>query len=101
MKNKMDTREKWLKATAGLYPAAKGSLREVKRNCSRPGCKTCKSGQRHPAWLITYYLYGRQYSKHVPKPMVEEMKMALENGRRIEELMVLSGVSLIETYKRK
>lgn len=101
MTNKMDTKEKWLKATAGIYPAVKGSMREVRRNCSRPGCKTCSSGQRHPAWLLTYYLDGKQYSKHVPKPMVEEMRKALENGRKLEDLMVLSGVYLIEAYKRK
>lgn len=98
---KRNAEERWMRAVAKLYPAAKGSLREVMKNCSRPGCKVCSSGKRHPAWLLTYYLGGKQYSKHVPKPMVEEMRKALENGRKLEDLMVLSGLELIEAYKKK
>lgn len=93
--------ERWMKAAAKLYPVAKGSLREVRKSCSRPGCKACASGKRHPAWLISYYLDGRQYSKHVPKPMVKEMKKALENGRRLEYLMVLSGIELLMAYSKE
>lgn len=99
MQKKSGAGEKWLKAVAGLYPAAKGSMRQVGRNCSRPGCRTCSSGERHPAWLLTYYLDGRQHSKHVPKAMAGRMRKALENGRKIEELMVLAGVGLIEADK--
>jgi len=101
MAKKMDAKEKWLKAVAGLYPAAKGSMREVRRNCSSPSCTTCISGTRHPAWLLTYYLDGRQHSKHIPKAMGGEMRKALENGRKLEDLMVLASLELIEAHKKK
>jgi len=97
----LDAEGRWLKAVAKLCPAAKGSLREVMKNCSNPRCKACASGKRHPAWLLTYYLDGRQRSKHVPAAMVDEMKKALANGRALEELMVLAGLELLDEHRRR
>ena len=90
-----------MRTVAALYPVAKGSLREVRRNCLRPGCATCASGRMHTAWLMTFYLDGRQRSRHVPKTMVKELKRALENGRRLENAMLLSGLAMLDESKRK
>lgn len=96
-----DVEVRWMRKVAKLYPAAKGSLREVRKNCSHPGCKVCSSGERHPAWLLTYYLDGKQCSKHVPKKIVGVMKKALANGRKLEDLMVASGLEVIDAYKKR
>ena len=98
---KMTAQERWMKKVEKTYPAAKGSLREVRKSCSRPGCKACSSGKRHPAWLLTYYLDGRQNSKHVPKELVGELRKALLNGRKLEDEMVLSGIELLDSHRRR
>jgi len=100
MKNS-NAQEKWIKKAANLWPIAKGSLREVKKSCSQKNCKACLSGKRHPAWLFTYYLDGKQHSKHVPKSEVEILKKALENGRKLERMILESGLRLLDEEKRK
>ena len=82
-------------------PVAKGSLNEVRKKCSRPGCKTCASGEKHPAWLFTYRKDGKLHSLHVPREMAEEVRLALENGRLLEQLMVDAGMELIRGRKKR
>lgn len=90
----------WQEEAARLWPVAKGSVREYKQKCRSEGCARCKSGEGHPVWQMTYYQNGRQKSKHIPKWLIGELKEALENGRRLEELLVKSGLEFIEERKR-
>ena len=76
-------------------PLAKGSLAEVRKNCSRPSCTVCKSGAKHPAWLFSYRKDGKPRSLHVPREFAETVRLAIENGRRLERLLVDAGVELI------
>ena len=76
-------------------PVAKGSLTEVRKSCSRPGCTVCKSGAKHPAWLFTYRQDGKAFSLHVPRDLAGTVRLAIGNGRRLEQLMVEAGVELI------
>ena len=41
----------FLEKVAGFMPVARGSLALVRKACGKPGCKACKSGRKHPAWL--------------------------------------------------
>lgn len=91
---------RWQDEAAGLWPVAKGSVREYKQKCKSKGCARCKSGEGHPVWQLTYYQNGRQKSKHIPRGLIGELKEALENGRRLEELMVNSGLEFIEEKRR-
>ena len=100
MKNS-NAQEKWMKTVTALWPVAKGSLREVKKTCSQVGCKACLAGERHAAWLFTYYLDGKQRSKHVPKSEVENLKKALANGRELERMILDSGLHLLRESKKK
>ena len=81
-------------------PVAKGSLAEVRKSCSCPGCTVCKSGARHPAWLFTYRKDGKPHSLHVPRELAETVRQAIANGRRLEHLMVDAGVELIRGRKK-
>lgn len=94
-------KEKLLAEVAKLWPAAKGSVRRYGQKCKNINCEKCKSGERHPIWQITYYENGRQRSKHIPKDLVDDFKQALENGRKIEALLVQSGLEFLEELKRK
>jgi hypothetical protein len=89
--------EKWMQEIVKAWPVAKGSIREVKKTCSRKGCKACASGENHSAWLFTYYVNGKQRCKHVPRSKVDIIKQALENGRKLEQLILKAGLSLLDS----
>ena len=93
--------EKWIKECKELFPAEKGSVREVKRGCGYPTCKRCQSGEKHQGYLFTYYLNGKQKSHNVPKTKLEALKKALTNGKKIEQLMVQNALSMIQTDRGK
>jgi hypothetical protein len=97
----MSEEEKWIKEAGLLFPAAKGSVREVRRGCGYPKCKRCASGEKHQGYLFTYYLNGKQKSHNVPKEKLEALKEALENGRTLERLMVQNALAMIQTDRGK
>jgi hypothetical protein len=97
----MTDSDKWIEKIIKLFPAAKGSVREVKKGCGSASCKRCASGKKHQAYLFTYYQNGKQKSHHVPKPKLEIIQKALENGREIERLMVEQALTLIKTDRKK
>jgi len=70
-----------------LWPALKGSLALVRKPCIRPGCRACAQGEKHPNYLLTFTHQRRRRCLYVPKAMVSVLKRALQNGRRIEQLL--------------
>lgn len=82
---------------AGLMPVARGSLALVRKTCGKPGCRACKSGKRHPAWLFVYREGGKQKSRHVPAEFAASMKQAIENGRRLEQAMCAEGLRFLDS----
>jgi hypothetical protein len=94
--NKAETPEqvkRWfLEATHGLWPLAEGSLSLRKSPCIRENCPACARGEGH----LSYILYGRQrgrrFSIYVPDELAPEIQKAVENGRRLKDLMNEAGV---------
>lgn len=84
---------------ARLWPALKGSLALVKKPCIRPTCPSCASGQKHPAWLLSFTQGSRRRCLYVPRGLVPQLKRALQNGRRIEKLLYRMGAVLIREYR--
>ena len=82
---------------AGLMPVARGSLALVRKACGKPGCRACKSGKRHPAWLFVYREGGKQHSRHVPAALAPLMRRAVENGRRLEQAMCAEGLRYLDS----
>ena len=91
--------EKWMKKVMRVWPVAKGSLREVTKTCSRKNCQACLSGEKHLSWLFTYYVDGKQRCKYVPKDKVKTMQEALINGRKLEQLILESGLEILKKRK--
>jgi hypothetical protein len=91
--------DKWLKAVQATGFAAKGSIREYKRNCGKKSCRKCKSGEGHPTHQMTYYLEGKQHSSYVGHSQLEQMRQAIANGRELEELMVRFGQEYLVALK--
>ena len=82
---------------AGLMPVARGSLALVRKTCGKPGCRACRSGNRHPAWLFVYREGGKQKSRHVPARCAPLMRRAIENGRKLEQAVCAEGLAYLDS----
>ncbi len=83
------------------WPALKGSLALVYKPCIRPQCPTCASGKKHPNYLLAFTEEGRRRCLYVPSAMVATIKRALNNGRKLEQLLYQMGPVLLEEYRAK
>ena len=83
------------------WPALKGSLAQVYKPCIRPNCPACARGDKHPNHLLTFTEKGRRRCLYVPKSVVPLLKRALENGRRIEQLLYEMGPALLREYRAR
>ena len=82
-----------------LWPLAKGSVSEVRKPCGRPGCRKCQSGERHPALIFTYRKDGRLHCRNVKPSQEAVLRKAVENGRRLERLLVEQGEELLRSLR--
>ncbi len=81
------------------WPALKGSLALVHKPCIRQNCRRCASGKKHPNYLLAFTQEGRRRCLYVPSAMVPTIKRALNNGRRIEQLLYQMGPALLAEYR--
>jgi len=89
----------FLNKVASLWPALKGSLALVHKPCIRPACRACARGDKHPAHLLSFTQDGRRRCMYVPTALVPVLRRAIENGRKIEELLCESGPALIREQR--
>jgi hypothetical protein len=78
-----------------LWPAAKGSVAEIRKPCVRPNCKACAEGRKHRAFIFSYKDGTRRRCLYVPADKVEALRRAISNGRRIEALLSQAGAQRI------
>jgi hypothetical protein len=90
---------RFLEQLVALWPALKGSLALVRKPCIRPNCRACARGDKHPNYLLAFTQKGRRRCLYVPKAMVADLKRALQNGRRIEQLLNEMGPALLREYR--
>lgn len=83
------------------WPALKGSLAEVYKPCTRANCPACARGDKHANYLLAFSEKGRRRCLYVPKAMVPVLKRALQNGRRLEQLLYAMGPALVQEYRVK
>jgi hypothetical protein len=88
-------RERFLAQVAGLWPAAKGSVAEVRKPCVRPNCKACAAGRKHRAFIFACKERGRRCCLYVPAERVAGLRTAIANGRRIEQLLSQCGAEMV------
>jgi len=101
MTNDSLTTEKWKNRLAALWPAAKGSLAKVYKPCIRKNCPACRSGQKHPAWLLSFSSGGKRKTMYVPLAIVAEVRRAINNGRKVEQILRQMGPQLIKNHRRR
>ena len=91
--------QRFLRKLLPLWPAVKGSLAEVRKPCIRPNCAACARGDKHPNYLLAYTQNGKRRCLYVPRSMVPLLKRALDNGRRMEQLLYEMGPALLREYR--
>ena len=90
MREEREAEKRFLAAARDLWPVAKGSLARVARPCGRP--KKCAACLRQE---------GRPRCRYVPEDLVEALRSALANGRKLEKRLAEEGAALIERYRRE
>ena len=89
----------FLKQLLPLWPALKGSLAQVRKPCIRPNCPACARGDKHPNYLLAFTEKGKRRCLYVPRAMVPVIQRALDNGRRLEQLLYQTGPALLRAYR--
>ncbi len=81
-----------------LWPAAKGTVAEVHKPCTRPNCKACASGRRHAAFIYVYTdVRGQRRCLHVPRDLVPELRRRLARGRALDRLLYAAGAAFVRS----
>jgi hypothetical protein len=88
-------RHRFLAQIASLWPAAKGSVAEVRKPCVRAGCKACAEGRKHHAFILSYKEGTRRRCLYVPAEKVAALRTAIAHGRRIEQLLSHCGAEMV------
>lgn len=88
-------RDRFLAQIATLWPAAKGSVAEVRKPCVRVGCKACAEGRKHRAFIFACKDGKRRRCLYVPAVKVPALRAAITNGRRIEQLLSQCGADMV------
>ena len=84
--------ERWFREQlAPLWPVALGSLSLRRSPCIRPHCHTCETGEQHVSYVLYGRHQGRRFARYVPDRLAPEVRKALENGRRLQELLYEAG----------
>jgi hypothetical protein len=84
-----------------LWPLALGSISLRKSPCVRKNCSACASGKGHSSYALSGYRGGRRFSVYVPDELAPEMEKAVENGRRLEDLMKEAGIRYLKARKQE
>jgi len=92
--------EEFARQALSLWPALKGSLRRVRKPCIRPGCPACARGDKHPAWLLSFTRQGKRHCMYVPIGLAPQLRRALKNGRRLEQLLYAMGPKMIREHRQ-
>src|SRR5260370_36939190 len=84
--------ERWFRTqTAGLWPAALGSLSLRKSPCIRDHCEACARGDQHASYVLYLRVKGRRRGLYIPEGLVRLIQQPLENGRALQELLYDAG----------
>jgi hypothetical protein len=103
MKRKRETpeqvRRSFLAAIQELWPIADGSLSLRKSPCIRPNCAACADGTGHSSYALYGRRAGKRFSIYIPDELAPDIQKAVENGRRLKDLMNEAGVSYARALK--
>jgi hypothetical protein len=94
-----DVRKWFLRQIERLWPLAGGSLSLRKNRCIRPNCPVCRIGEGHPAYALHTRIQGQQTSLYVPDDLAGKIAQAVENRKKLQELLVEVGRRYVQALK--
>jgi hypothetical protein len=93
---------RWFQAEVQkLSPVAAGSLCLRKSPCIRKNCPSCAKGERHSSFALYGRRAGKRFSIYVPEELVPDIRNAIANGRRVQDLVSEAGMRYTEALKAK
>ena len=94
--------EQWFqKQTAGLWPAFLGSLSLRRSPCVREHCAACRSGEQHPSHVFYGRIKVRRFAIYIPDRLVPEVRLSLQNGRVLQELLYQTAIRYTKALKHQ
>jgi hypothetical protein len=94
--------ERWFRAhSAGLWPAALGSLSLRRSPCVREHCEACARGDQHSSYVLYCRVKGRRVGTYIPNELVPQIQKSLDNGRALQELLYEAGRRYTQAIKQQ
>jgi hypothetical protein len=89
------------KAIGSIWPVVDGSLSLRKSPCVRANCPACAAGEGHRSYVLYGRIAKKRFSIYVPEELVPEVRVAMENGRRLKELISEAGLRYTQALKEQ
>ena len=89
------------KSIEAIWPVADGSLSLRKSPCVRANCPACAAGEGHRSYVLYERTGKKRFSIYVPEDLVPEVRLAMENGRRLKELISEAGLRYTQALKEE
>jgi hypothetical protein len=99
--NADDIRQWLVESIKDLWPVADGSLSLRKSPCVRTNCAACAAGEGHRSYVLYGRRGGQRFSLYVPEELVADIQLALENGRRVKDLISMAGERYAHALKNQ
>ena len=96
-----DVRRWFLCQVSELWPLATGSLSLRTGPCIRENCTACQRGEGHASYALYGRSKNRRFSVYVPEELVALVQQAVNNGRKLENLMREAGLRYTVALKAK
>jgi hypothetical protein len=96
-----DVRSWFLRQVSELWPLAAGSLSLRTGPCIREHCSACQRGQGHASYALYGRKNNRRFSVYVPEELVPLVQQAVNNGRKLEQLLREAGIRYTVALKAK
>src|SRR5437660_11994634 len=79
-----------------------GSLSVSYTRCGKPTCH-CASGERHPAWSLTFMAAGKKRVERIPPKWVDDVRRRVDAGRAFQDALreVLTANAELLVLRRK
>lgn len=96
-----DVRHWFLRQVSELWPLAAGSLSLRTGPCIREHCSACQRGEGHASYAFYGRKKNRRFSVYVPEELVPLVQQAVNNGRKLEQLLREAGIRYTVALKAK
>lgn len=94
-----EVRKWFLSALERIWPIALGSVSLRKSPCIRENCSACRAGIGHSSYALSGYRGKERFSIYVPDELAPDIEKAVENGRKIQDLMKEAGLRYLRARK--